>query len=319
MENQNLKKYSKYLFIGVFLIIAVLTFLIVKSFISSFLTSIVLAYLLFPLYNKLNKYIKNKSISAAIMLILLILIIIIPTFFFINALVKESLLIYNYVKSGELNLDSSIYNALNKIFQYFLNEFSLIVINIPKFLVNVFITLFLFYYFLKDGDKLVEQIKSLIPMDNDHKLKVVNEFKNVTHSIVYGLILTAVIIGIISGIGFYFFKVSSPLFWAIIVIILTVLPGVGTFLVWAPIGILKIIQNDLFNGIGILIFGLIFISGLETILKPRLIGNKSNIHPALVVIGVFGGIKLLGFVGLFFGPLILVTFITFLKSMLNKK
>jgi len=301
------------------LIIAVLTFLIVKSFISSFLTSIVLAYLLFPLYNKLNKYIKNKSISAAIMLILLILIIIIPTFFFINALVKESLLIYNYVKSGELNLDSSIYNALNKIFQYFLNEFSLIVINIPKFLVNVFITLFLFYYFLKDGDKLVEQIKSLIPMDNDHKLKVVNEFKNVTHSIVYGLILTAVIIGIISGIGFYFFKVSSPLFWAIIVIILTVLPGVGTFLVWAPIGILKIIQNDLFNGIGILIFGLIFISGLETILKPRLIGNKSNIHPALVVIGVFGGIKLLGFVGLFFGPLILVTFITFLKSMLNKK
>jgi predicted PurR-regulated permease PerM len=318
MEN-NLKKYSKYLFIGVFLIIAILTFLILKPFISAFLTSIVFSYLFYPVYKKLNNHIKNNSISAAIMVVLLILIIIIPTFFFINLLLKESLLIYNYVKSEDLNLNPYFYNALNKIFQYFLNEFSDLIINIPKFLINSFITIFLFYYFLKDGDKLIEQIKSLIPMDNKHKEGVVREFKNVTHSIVYGLILTGIITGLFSALGFYIFKISSPLFWAIVVMILTILPGIGTWLVWVPIGILKIMQEDLFNGVGVLIFSLIFISGVELMLKPKLIGEKSNLHPALIVIGVFGGIKILGFIGIFFGPLILVTFITFLKSVLNKR
>jgi len=299
MEN-NLKKYSKYLFIGVFLIIAILTFLILKPFISAFLTSIVFSYLFYPVYKKLNNHIKNNSISAAIMVVLLILIIIIPTFFFINLLLKESLLIYNYVKSEDLNLNPYFYNALNKIFQYFLNEFSDLIINIPKFLINSFITIFLFYYFLKDGDKLIEQIKSLIPMDNKHKEGVVREFKNVTHSIVYGLILTGIITGLFSALGFYIFKISSPLFWAIVVMILTILHGIGTWLVWVPIGILKIMQEDLFNGVGVLIFSLIFISGVELMLKPKLIGKKSNLHPALIVIGVFGGIKILGFIGIFF-------------------
>ena len=79
-----------------------------------------------------------------------------------------------------------------------------------------------------------------------------------------------------------------------------------------------ILVGDLFNGIGILIYGLILISGVEAILKPKFIGKKSNIHPALIVIGVFGGIQFLGFIGIFFGPLILITFITLLKSILKE-
>ena len=318
MEDHILKKNSKYLFLGAFLIIALLAFLVVKSFIASLLTSIVLAYLFYPLYKKLAKSVKYKSVAAMIMVIFSIIIILAPTFFVINSLVKETLPIYNYVRSNELNLGPEISSALNKVFQFLLNEASEIALTIPTFLVHAFVTMFLFYYFLKDGEKLAKQIKELIPMDKTHRENLFTEFKNVTHAIVYGLILTGIIEGAIGVLGFYIFDVPSPLLWGLIMVILTILPGIGTSFIWAPAGLIKIIQGDLFNGIGLLIYGFLFISGTEAVLKPRFIGKKSNIHPALIVLGVFGGIQLLGFIGLFFGPLILVIFITLLKSILDK-
>ena len=184
---------------------------------------------------------------------------------------------------------------------------------------HAFVTLFLFFYFLRDGERLVQDIKSLIPLNERQKEHVVNEFKNVTYAIVYGLILVGLIIGGLATLGFYIFKISNPILWGLITILVSVLPGIGNWIVWFPAGVIKIIQGDLFNGIGLLIYGFIFISGVEAILKPRFIGKKSKIHPALIVLGVFGGIQLLGFIGLFFGPLILVIFITFLKSILSER
>ena len=319
MKNNTFKKYSKYLFLGIFLIITLLAFLVVKSFVTSILTSIVLAYLFYPWYRKLTNLIKNRSIAALIMVIFLIIIIIIPTFFIINSLVKESLPLYTYIRSNQLNLTPEIQNALNKIVQYILNEASNLAFTIPKFLLHAFVTLFLFFYFLRDGERLIQDIKSLIPLNERQKEHVVNEFKNVTYAIVYGLILVGLIIGGLATLGFYIFKISNPILWGLITILVSVLPGIGNWIVWFPAGVIKIIQGDLFNGIGLLIYGFIFISGVEAILKPRFIGKKSKIHPALIVLGVFGGIQLLGFIGLFFGPLILVIFITFLKSILSER
>lgn len=319
MKNNTFKKYSKYLFLGIFLIITLLAFLVVKSFVTSILTSIVLSYLFYPWYKKLTNLIKNRSIAALIMVIFLIIIIIIPTFFIINSLVKESLPLYTYIRSNQLNLTPEIQNALNKIVQYMINEASSLAFTIPKFLLHAFVTLFLFFYFLRDGERLIREIKSLIPLNEKHKEHVVNEFKNVTYAIVYGLILVGLIIGVLATLGFYIFKLSNPILWGLITILVSVLPGIGNWIVWFPAGVIKIIQGDLFNGIGLLIYGFIFISGVEVILKPRFIGKKSNIHPVLIVLGVFGGIQLLGFIGLFFGPLILVIFITFLKSILSER
>ena len=318
MEENILKKNSKYLFIGAFIVIAILAFLVIKSFVTSLLTSVVLSYLFFPLYKWLNNYIKHKSISALLLVIFLIVLIFIPTFFVINSLIKEALPLYGYIRSNELNLSPESSNALNKIVQYIVNELSNLAFTVPKFLLHAFVTMFLFHYFLRDGARLVQDIKNLIPLPSKHKEHVFDEFKNVTHAMVYGLVLVGIIEGIVGALGFYIFDISSPLLWGLVMMILTILPGVGTSFIWVPAGILKLLEGDLFNGIGILIYGLILISGVEAILKPKFIGKKSNIHPALIVIGVFGGIQFLGFIGIFFGPLILITFITLLKSILKE-
>ena len=319
MKDHVLKKYSKYLFLAAFLIIAVLAFLVVKSYVNAILSSIVLAYLFYPWYKKLNSIVKRDYLAAFLMTILLIILIIAPSFFVANSMIKESITLYNEIKTSQLNLPNYILTGIDKIFQYIIGESSTLLKALPKFFINVFITLFLFFYLLKDGTKIIKEIKSLIPLSEKHKNDVVNEFKNVTDAIVYGLILTGIIIAIVAVIGFYIFKVSSPVLWGLAILVISILPGIGNTFIWVPIGIIKILNNDITNGVGILIYGALFISGLETLIRVKIIGYKTKIHPAFIVLGVFGGISLLGFIGLFFGPLILVIFITLLKSILVEK
>ena len=311
-----MKNLNKYLFFGIFLIILILAFLIIKPFITAILTSIVLAYLFYPFYNVLNKKI-HKTLAAVIILLIAILLFVIPIFFVINSLLNESIMIYNSIK--QINLDPLLSSTLNKVFNYITLQAQELIKSIPKFLVNIFITLFLFYYFLKEGNHIIEAVKKIIPLEKKHKEIVVNEFKRVTSAVVYGLILIGLIVGILTSIGFYLFNVSNPILWGLIVIIASILPGLGTSVIWIPASLIKLFQQDYFNGIGLFLYGLIFISGFEVVFKPKLISYKSDIHPTLIVLGVFGGLALLGFIGVFFGPLILVIFITFLKHLFDKE
>ncbi len=304
----------KYLFFAIFIIFTILFFMVVKPFIPAILTSVVLAYLFYPFYIKISKKM-NKSLAAIIILILVLLIFIIPSFFAFEALFKESLDLYNNIKSSEF---SPIFtNVLNRLIIFVNSESQSLIKSIPRFFVNSFITLFLFYYLLKDGEEIVKKVKEIIPLEKKHRDLVVNDFKRVTSAVVYGLILVGLIAAALGVIGFFIFKVPNPILWGFILFIVSMLPGVGNAVIWVPASILKIINHDYFNGIGLFLYGLIFISGVEMLIKPKLISYKSDIHPAIIVLGIFGGISFLGFIGLFFGPLILVTFITFLKHILE--
>ena len=96
-------------------------------------------------------------------------------------------------------------------------------------------------------------------------------------------------------------------------IILSFLPVVGTSIVWVPAGILLILSEETFRGIGLLLWGGILVMNVDNFLKPRLISGKSNVHPVTVLLGVLGGLKLFGFIGLVAGPLILALLITLIR------
>ncbi len=308
-------KSSKYLFFGVFILLTILAFLVIRPFITAILTSIVLAYLFYPLYKILSKKI-NNTLAAILVLLIALLVIIIPTFFILESLVKESISLYNYAKTTDFG--PFINNILDNFFKYVISESQGFIRSIPGFLLNTFVTFFLLYYFLKEGSRIIDNVKKLMPISKNHKDIVIKEFKRVTSAVVYGLILIGLVVGIFASLGFYIFKVPNPILWGMITIVVSVLPGIGASVVWVPASVIKLIQGDYFNGIGLFLYGFIFISGLEVLFKPRLISYKSDIHPAIIVLGVFGGLALLGFTGLFFGPLILVTFITFLRHLLDE-
>jgi len=150
-------------------------------------------------------------------------------------------------------------------------------------------------------------------MGEKNKKHLFARFQRVITSLIYGILVVGIIQGIFGAIGFYIFKIPTPIFWGIIMAVLSILPAVGTWLVWVPAILLNIFGGNILNGIGLLIYGGLVIIYFEGFLKPKLVGTRADIHPLVVLLGVFGGIALFGLVGIMIGPLILGLTLTFLK------
>ena len=307
-----------YLFIGLFLIVVILAFFVIKELIFAILYSLVLAFFFYPLYNKINSLIKIRPISAIIVMILIAFIVTTPLVFVSDKLIKESLSFYSIVTKIDLGSTPFLKEGLQNIMISLTKAGNDFLFSIPARLLNIFVSLFLLFYFFIDGKTLLDKFKKLLPLDEKKKNLYFNEFKNVAYSVVYGSVLTGIVVGILFGIGFYIFNISSPILLAFIVMILVILPIVGSALVWVPAAIIKIYNGDSTNGIGLLIYGVI-LSLLTSLLSYKLMSKKANLHPVLTVVGVIGGLKFFGFIGIIFGPFILVLLITMLKYIMMEK
>jgi predicted PurR-regulated permease PerM len=185
--------------------------------------------------------------------------------------------------------------------------------SVSGLLLGLFIMFFVMFYSFQEGRKSFEHLHALIPLAPNLKDKLFDEIKSVTWAVVYGQIMTAIIQGGLGGVGFLIFGVPNPILWGSVMVILSFLPILGTALIWVPAGIYLIASGAALRGIGLLIYGGVLVANVDNFLKPRLIAGKSNIHPVVVLLGVLGGLKVFGFIGLFAGPLILALLIALLR------
>jgi predicted PurR-regulated permease PerM len=130
---------------------------------------------------------------------------------------------------------------------------------------------------------------------------------------------------VLASICFWIFGIQSPLIWGFITFIVSILPLVGPYLVYLPLGLFKMFEgfatqnpHATLNGVFIIIFGFVIISTVDNFLRYKITGARAKQHPLIVLIGVLGGFNLFGFVGLFFGPLILVFALVFMEVITKK-
>lgn len=339
------------------IVLIVLSFIIVRPFIISILTSLILAYIGTPLYKKIRKKIKNRNISALITTIILILLILIPSFLILQTLLKEAYIIYPSIKetissgdffpdkclqnSGDFsckiagtiegflsNPQTRLYldNAITGISNYLIKHISNFFISLPLFILNSFIVVFSVFFVFRDGPVLLEKVSKLLPLRKQHKEQVFTKFKDVAFAVIYGSIIVAIVQGIVGAIGFFFVGIKGPIFWGIMMMFLALLPFLGTSIVWFPASMGLIltgyISSDsglLIKGIILLIYGTFVISLVDNFLKPKIIGDRGGVHPVLVLLGVFGGIQILGFIGIVVGPLLLALLVAFIKIYEDEK
>jgi len=140
----------------------------------------------------------------------------------------------------------------------------------------------------------------------------------VTFAVFYGNIFVAIIQGILGGVGFFVLGVESPVLWGFVMILFALIPYFGTAIIWLPAALNLLFKGYLENdasytarGIILIVYGILVISSIDNILKPRLIGSKAQVHPVLVLLGVLGGLSLFGFIGLILGPVMLALLMTF--------
>ncbi len=337
------KIHMKYLSIILIVAMFVITFLLLKPFIITILSAIVLTYIFSPVYKKLKRVIKNKHIASFLMCVIIILLFLVPVGLIVSSLARDFVGVYgdalNFLSNTDLNID-----ALNSyVFEKVGIEFNLrsLVINtssftigkiqsflvsLPQKILNFFILFVLMYYLFKESDVVTKRVKDFLPIKRIYKKELIKEVQDVTHAVVYGHIITALAQGAIGTLGLFIFGIKGALIWGLLMFFFSLMPFIGPPLVWVPAslyllirGVLEHSPNLIGRGIGLFLYGALIISVIDNVIRPKVIGTRAKINPAIILLGVIGGLYLFGFVGLILGPLILSIFFTTLKIYEEKK
>jgi predicted PurR-regulated permease PerM len=166
------------------------------------------------------------------------------------------------------------------------------------------IMLFLLFFFLRDGDAMLLRARRLIPLDDVRKERLFRQLSGVTRAIVVGISVSAILQGLLVGIGFTICSLPSPVVFGVLATLLAMLPVGGAALVWGPAAIWLFVDGRWGFGIFMLAWGTL-LSGLDNVLRPLLISGRARISALAVFIGVLGGIPAFGPIGIIAGPVVL--------------
>ena len=332
-QTLDLKKHSKYFFIASFLLVSVISVILAWPFISSIFGAVVLAYLFHPVYEFIFRRIKNETLCALIVSLLVLVVLFVPLLFVANTLFKETSNFFFAVRDikfdeistrlstlfGEnLDVSSLLKDVLNRLSVVLLQTVDNFILNLPQKILSGFVMFFVMFYFLKDGKRILFSVKEALPLKRKYKEDIAKKFNETIYATMYGLVSTAIIQGIIGTIGLWIFDVPSPILWGIVMIIAAMIPFVGAAFVWLPASLLKLSAGNTTEGFGLLLYGLFIVSTIDNILRPKIIGRRSKVHPALVLVGALGGIKLFGLIGIVIGPLVLAILTVFFDLYLSE-
>ena len=170
--------------------------------------------------------------------------------------------------------------------------------------------LMVIYFLLLDGDKLVAFIVDLSPLPSDQEWLLIDKFNDIAGAILIGNGLGGFIQGILGGLAFWIFGIPSAFLWGVIMGLLAFLPIIGIGVVFIPTAIYLFLKGKVAVSIFFIIFYFILSMGVEYFFKPRLVGHRVKMHPLLVFLAIIGGLKLFGFLGIIYGPLIVTGFLT---------
>lgn len=182
-----------------------------------------------------------------------------------------------------------------------------------SFFLNAFIILFLLYFMLRGYDQFESAVEELLPFTGKNKRTVSSETISIVKSNAIGIPVLALVQGVFAYIGYLIFGVENALLFAVLTTFTTIIPVLGTMIVWVPMAIIMGINGDWLNAVLLALYGFIVIGGVDNVARLLLQKQMANIHPLITIFGVFIGLSLFGFWGVIFGPLILSLIVLFIN------
>ncbi|MBX3415758.1 MAG: AI-2E family transporter [Pirellulales bacterium] len=187
---------------------------------------------------------------------------------------------------------------------------------VGRFLFGLVILIISLYYFLADGPKMVAAIMRLSPLDDRYEARMLHEFDKISRAMVVATLLSAVVQGILAGIGYYVVGLNAVFLLTVTTMILSMVPFVGAASVWGACSIWLLFDNQFWPAVALALYGALVVSMIDNFIKPYVLHGRSNLHPLLALLSVLGGVQALGPIGIFVGPMV-VAFLQALLEMLR--
>jgi predicted PurR-regulated permease PerM len=309
-----------------------------------FLSVIVLATVITGVFSPVYKFFSNKinsTLSSLLTCILIFFVLFVPVTFFVGILANEAYDLYLSAREAvqtmqirdlieqsrfieqanevlaNFNLEitaaqiTNIVSEIGRVVGLFLYEqLSSITANVLSLIVNFFFMLLIIFYLLIDSKRLAAFIVSISPLPDDQDQKLIRKFKDMSGAILIGNGLGGLIQGTIGGFTFWIFGLKSPFLWGVVMALLAFLPIVGIGAVFIPAAIYLFLTGRIATGIFFLVFYVLLSGGIEYFFKPKLVGQRVQMHTLLVFLSIIGGLKLFGILGIIYGPLVVTAFLT---------
>lgn len=273
----------------------------------------------------------GPGISAFLLMVLTFLIILIPIGLLVHLL--SSKVTYAIQHSNELveALKILVANVEQRLGLEVMNEEninklgSFIAQAAPKILgatfdtlITIFFMYFILFFMLVNARKMENGIYEYLPLKDENIDKLGREMQNIVLSNAIGIPVIAFLQGVVAIIGYYILGVKEPWFWFVVTCITAMLPFIGAALAFVPLSIIFFANGQTIQGVIMLIFGFGVIGTVDNIFRFTLARKIGNVHPLITVFGVLIGLKLFGFVGLIFGPVVISMFILVLRIYTNE-
>lgn len=327
-NERDAKKFSMMVLI---IALGVLAFLVIRPVVTSVIAALILAYLFLPLQKKMVRFVKNRTFSASVVLAFVLVIIIIPTWFFIPIIMEQIFGMFRYAQaldiqkilmslfptaSEQFSVQAGVMvsSFVSKISATALNALVGVFLDVPMISLHLFIICFIFFFALRDHEELKEFATGLSPFGAAKEKLLIKHFKDITDSVVYGQIVIGLVQGALAGIGFLIFGVDNALVLTVLATVLSITPIVGPFIIWIPVSVYLFTSGHSGVALGYLLYNLIIVSTVDNVLRSYLVSRRTNLSPAVILVGMMGGAFIFGIMGLIIGPLILAYFLVFLKS-----
>jgi predicted PurR-regulated permease PerM len=349
MVNQN--PYQKIVPFFIFTLALLFFFMLVRPMITVLLSSILLAYITYPLSKRIIGKIHSKHVSIILSLLVVIIIILIPFTFLAFEITQEGFSFYNSLsknaKKGVLfgfacaSEDSELCSIINRFESISLTKLSKYgldkqlqnvipiieekiansILFIPLIIAQIILVLMITYLILNDWENILKKTIDILPIRTKTTNRLIKEFGNITHTVIYAQLFVAMVQGIVGAIGFYVLGVPFPLFLGVVIAFCALIPTVGTGLVWIPASLYLIISGYFYptswmlgKGIILFFYGALVISTIDNFLLAKIVHERAKISQIVVIVGVIGGTTLFGVVGMFIGPILLPLLLTYFET-----
>ena len=318
--------------------ISALFFTMVHQFLMAIFLAGLFSALARPVYRRLRILFRgHRHLASLTTLLLMVFVVLIPLLLLIGVVVGQAidvsqkvtpwirqnleqtdqitaylqgLPIYEYLEPYRGTILEKAGQLVGSISNWIVGGLSQATFGTVNFLFMSFVFLYTMYFLQMDGGKLVRKILYYLPLNGDDESLMLNKFTSVSRAMIKGTLLIGALQGGLAGVAFAFAGIDNAVFWGTVMAVLSIIPSIGSALVWIPASIILIMHGNVTGGVGLLAFCGLIVGSLDNVLRPILVGKDTKMHELMIFFGTLGGILMFGIPGVLIGPLIASLFIT---------
>ncbi len=337
--------FARLFFGAITLLVLYYSYLVIKPYLLDIFLAFVIFFVAKPLYLGLLRLFRGMRVLASFVTCLILAIVILaPLAGLLSIIAKQTLDFSNQVSqglqsnqfwhwiatkidhfklslehlhlpvpSGEINLQQIVQTVVNKASAFIYSNTISLITGFTFFFLNLVLVLFIAFFMFLQGDDFIEEIRNLSPLDPVHNAEILHETESTIKVTVWGTVIVAFVQGFLGGVGFLIFGLPQPAFWGTVMIPASVIPLVGSTIIWGPAAIYLLFTGSIGAGVGLIVWGGVVVSIVDNVLKPLIVKGHSTTPSILVLFSILGGLEYFGIIGFILGPLIL----SFLLSLLR--